>query len=103
MSNYDPLPQINHKKMDLEMLDRVLASCFNKNPAFQYHTPTCQYKTWTMAEIEDLLYMYDIGYSLVDICNEFHRTPRGVAAKLVRLGRIGERKEILAPEGRRYI
>lgn len=103
MQDYDPMPLIDYTKMGLEMLNRVLASCFNKNPASRYHTPTSQYKVWTMAEIEDLLYMYDIGYSLMDICNELYRTPRGVAAKLVRLGRLEERKDILAPGGRRYI
>lgn len=39
--------------------------------------------------------MYDIGYSLKEMCNELLRTPKGIAAKLVRLGKISYRGEIL--------
>jgi len=57
--------------------------------------PMCRYKEWTYEEIKKLVSMFDHGCSLMEMCNELLRTPRGIAAKLVRLGKIRNRKEIL--------
>lgn len=67
----------------------------NFNDKYKNYAPSCQYKKWTIPEIDDLIYMYDIGYSLKEMCNELLRTPKGIAAKLVRLGKISYRGEIL--------
>lgn len=59
------------------------------------NAPSCQYKIWTFEDMNSLSYMFDRGCSLREMCYELHRTPNGIAAKLVRLGKISCRKEIL--------
>lgn len=60
--------------------------------------PMRRYAIWTYEETAKLLSMFDCGCSVREICNELFRTPRGIAAKLVRLGRIENRKDILVPQ-----
>lgn len=57
--------------------------------------PMCQYKIWTYEEVKELADMFDHGCNLREMCNELFRTPRGIAAKLKRIGKIKDRKEIL--------
>ena len=60
--------------------------------------PMCQYKIWTNEEVEELADMYDRGCNLKEMCNEMFRTPRGIIAKLKRIGKIKGRNEILMRE-----
>lgn len=55
--------------------------------------PYNQGKPWLKKDEEKLCEMFDEGYTKVEICRYFDRTPGAIAAKLVRLGKIDERKE----------
>ena len=50
-------------------------------------------KPWTQADEADLCRMYDTGCSKTEICKHFGRSVRAIAARLVKLGKIKERKE----------
>lgn len=60
--------------------------------------PMRRYAIWSYEETAELLSMFDHGCSMREICNELFRTPKGVATKLVRLGRIENRKDVLVPQ-----
>lgn len=49
---------------------------------------------WTKKEEEILCKMYDEKYPVKSICEYFKRSPGGVAAKLVRLGKIQDRRDL---------
>lgn len=59
------------------------------------YIPMRQFAVWSYEETVELLSMFDHGCSMQEICRELFRTPKGVAAKLVRLGRIERRKDVL--------
>ena len=50
-------------------------------------------KSWSRSEDEKLCQMFDAGWSSRKICDALGRSSEGVAARLVRLGKISERKE----------
>ena len=50
-------------------------------------------KSWSRSEDEKLCRMFDDGWSSRKICDALGRSSEGVAARLVRLGKISERKE----------
>ena len=50
-------------------------------------------KPWTRADEEILCRMFDTGCSGEVICNHFQRSHGAIAAKLVKLGKISERRE----------
>lgn len=88
MINANSLFEMDFKNYRPDIVESVIANCRASKPVSQYNTPSCQYKVWTILETEDLIYMYDLGWSTRAICNELHRTPGGVRGKLRRLGRI---------------
>ena len=51
-------------------------------------------KPWTDAEDRQLLAAFDRGMSIQDLANRHERSGGGIAARLVRLGRIKERSEV---------
>lgn len=50
-------------------------------------------KPWTRADEEILCRMFDTGCPGEAICNHFQRSHGSIAAKLVKLGKIRERRE----------
>ena len=52
-----------------------------------------QYYTWSFEEDKKLIDLYYLGLSLNWICLYLSRTPKGVSARLRRLGIIEARKE----------
>lgn len=51
-------------------------------------------KSWTIEEDEELCDMFDRGVKASELCAHFERTHAGIAARLVRLGKISERQEL---------
>ena len=51
-------------------------------------------KPWTSEDDEILCRMFDTGCSTQDMCNHFLRSRGGIAARLVRLGKINSRDEL---------
>lgn len=51
-------------------------------------------KPWTAAAENELCQMYDEGATAQELCDHFQRTRSGIAARLVRLGKILERSEL---------
>ena len=51
-------------------------------------------KPWTEKEEEVLCQMFEAGCSSREICSHFRRTKGAIAARLVRLGKIGERSDL---------
>lgn len=56
--------------------------------------PLNQGKVWTPEEDEKLCEMFDDGLKGEELATYFCRTQRGVAARLVRLGKIEERADL---------
>ncbi|MBR0324311.1 MAG: hypothetical protein IIX06_07480, partial [Bacteroidales bacterium] len=50
-------------------------------------------KRWTNEDDKKLCEMFDAGACKKDICKTFKRTQTGIAARLVRLGKINDRDE----------
>ena len=50
-------------------------------------------KPWTEEDEDRLCEMFDSGASRRELCEYFKRTEGAIAARLVRLGKISERKE----------
>ena len=50
-------------------------------------------KPWTAEDDEILCRMFDTGCSTQDMCNHFQRSSGGIAARLVRIGKINSRDE----------
>ena len=51
-------------------------------------------KPWTSEDDEILCRMFDTGCSTQDMCNHFQRSRGGIAARLVRFGKINSRDEL---------
>ena len=51
-------------------------------------------KPWTSEDDEILCRMFDTGCSTQDMCNHFQRSKGGIAARLVRIGKINSRDEL---------
>ena len=51
-------------------------------------------KPWAKEDEEILCQMFETGCSSKEICNHFGRTKGAIAARLVRLGKIGERADL---------
>ena len=51
-------------------------------------------KPWTVDAEKELCQMYDEGATAQELCDHFQRTRSGIAARLVRLGKILERSEL---------
>ena len=48
-------------------------------------------KPWTKEDEKILCQMFDAGYTRKELCEHFKRSSGGIAARLVRLGKIEER------------
>jgi hypothetical protein len=79
--------EINFDDYRPDIVEPIIAGCSASKAVSQYSTPTCQYKAWTIAEIDDLVCMYDAGFHMRDICKELRRTSGGVIGKLTHLGK----------------
>ena len=51
-------------------------------------------KAWSTEEDDVLCQMFDEGHSVDELCQYFGRSRGGIAARLVRLGKIEERKDL---------
>ncbi len=51
-------------------------------------------KAWSTEEDDILCRMFDEGRSVDELCQYFERSRGGIAARLVRLGKIEERKDL---------
>lgn len=51
-------------------------------------------KPWTKEDDEILCQMFETGCTSKEICNHFGRTKGAIAARLVRIGKIGERADL---------
>ena len=51
-------------------------------------------RKWTPADDKYLCQLFDEGCSATELCRIFQRTHKGIAARLVRLGKIEERKDL---------
>ncbi len=70
-------------------LHTILAFLPTKKPKPQ---PENAGKPWSAEDDRILAMMFDEGKSQKEICNFFRRSPGGIAARLVRLGKIAERE-----------
>lgn len=70
-----------------DIVEAIIASCSKQN-AVPKCDPYCQYKAWSDAETEELLYMFDQGCSMLEMSDKFHRTSGGIRGKLRRLGKL---------------
>lgn len=52
-------------------------------------------KPWTVEDDKALCEMFDLGYSKKDIAAHFKRSGGSIAARLVRLGRISDRYQLV--------
>ena len=50
-------------------------------------------RKWTPVDDKYLCQLFDEGCSATELCRIFQRTHKGIAARLVRLGKIEERKD----------
>lgn len=53
-------------------------------------------KPWTEEDDATLCCMFDSGYTKKELCAHFKRTQGGIAARLIRLGKISDRQEFYA-------
>ena len=65
----------------------------NKKKSNQKTLPENAGKPWTSTDDSELCRLFDAGCSPKDICTHIKRSKGAVAARLVRLGKIKERKE----------
>lgn len=74
-------------------LNLVLRALENKAKRPQKSQSVNAGKPWSLSDEQQLCYMYDAGCSKNEICNYLQRSVGGVAAKLVRLGKINARED----------
>lgn len=66
------------------------------------HMPPHAGKPWTREEEERLIAEFDAGSPIEELARSHGRSKGGIAARLVRLGRIGERSEVYVRESRAH-
>ena len=74
-------------------LNIILRALEKQPPKANLKSPENAWRVWTKEDENDLCRMFDAGYTKEEICNHFKRSVDGIAAKLVRLGKISEREE----------
>lgn len=58
------------------------------------HTPENSGKPWTREHDQKLCEMFDCGSSVKEMCEQLKRSRSGIAARLVRLGKIEQRADL---------
>ncbi len=80
----------------IRALHTVLAALpsLDKQKTLCQEEPIHAGKVWTAEEDKALCKMFDEGRSVQELCHYFGRSRGGIAARLVRLGKIDERKAL---------
>lgn len=80
----------------IRALHTVLAafSAENARPASSKEKPAHAGKPWSAEEDQALCQMYDEGQTVHELCQYFGRSRNSIAARLVRLGKIKERRRL---------
>ena len=96
--SWDRLMKIRDKKLQQRggFDKRILLLEVTEKPrtAIPPDKPENAGKPWSADLEKELCKMYDEGATAQELCNHFQRTKTGIAARLVRLGKILERSEL---------